>query len=631
MRKPLSHSPSASVSEHISHNIQRLDRIILHLDMDCFYCQVESVRLSLPPTVPLAVLQWDTVIAVNYAARAAGVQRHYSYRDSIVKCPEMRFVHVPTYSIRSPGVLTVYSDTGKDDTRSPDRTTNKASLQPYREASTKVLSIIRKVLNSYKTGFVMERASIDEVFLDISDIVDAQMTVKYGIKVVHGKLEVDREQFQLKEWNLNWEECGNPAVSATIPSCESEKVDDGDDKDQDSASPSSSLPDRITELRIYLGSIIALHLRREIYYHLNYSVSAGIATNKTLAKLASAKYKPDQQTYVLPSMIKSWMTQVPLRKIRFLGGKLGKALLNSLADQHEDIKDQEQQLSEAEDKDEALDQESDHHPQLADEKSTKASELWVLSLEDLKEKLGNADSARWAYNVVRGIDSTPVAPRVQTKSFMSAKELCPPVKELTILSDWCLLLLTELTCRLTEEYQTNYRWPQSLTIYFKSPHEKSKSRTLDLPFGPDLLPKRCETMNELILNVLVAENKQPPVFPCSRLAISATRFKQLAEFNGKRSLTMDTFLQPGKPIFSPGKERKIVITKNLQSTRDIRSFFEKNSKNHSDNKANRDVDSSTTLYKCPKCKVRIPENCLRDIQEHQDFHFATELQYKHTA
>lgn len=38
-------------------------RVILHLDLDCFYAQVEQNRLKIPLNVPLAVQQWNGLIA----------------------------------------------------------------------------------------------------------------------------------------------------------------------------------------------------------------------------------------------------------------------------------------------------------------------------------------------------------------------------------------------------------------------------------------------------------------------------------------------------------------------------------------------------------------------------------------
>lgn len=42
-------------------------RLIIHADLDCFYCQVEQVRLKLDSSQPIAVQQWQGLIAVNYA------------------------------------------------------------------------------------------------------------------------------------------------------------------------------------------------------------------------------------------------------------------------------------------------------------------------------------------------------------------------------------------------------------------------------------------------------------------------------------------------------------------------------------------------------------------------------------
>ena len=51
-------------------------RVVIHLDLDCFYAQVEAKRLGIDGSVPLAVQQWSGLIAVNYPARHKGVKRH---------------------------------------------------------------------------------------------------------------------------------------------------------------------------------------------------------------------------------------------------------------------------------------------------------------------------------------------------------------------------------------------------------------------------------------------------------------------------------------------------------------------------------------------------------------------------
>ena len=63
---------------------------------DCFYCQVEHRRLGIARDVPLAVQQWDGLIAVNYAARECGIKRFTSIADALKLCPELKLVHVET-------------------------------------------------------------------------------------------------------------------------------------------------------------------------------------------------------------------------------------------------------------------------------------------------------------------------------------------------------------------------------------------------------------------------------------------------------------------------------------------------------------------------------------------------------
>ena len=51
---------------------QSKERIILLFDLDCFYAQCERVRLGLDEsheTCSLALLQWNSVLAVTYPAR----------------------------------------------------------------------------------------------------------------------------------------------------------------------------------------------------------------------------------------------------------------------------------------------------------------------------------------------------------------------------------------------------------------------------------------------------------------------------------------------------------------------------------------------------------------------------------
>jgi DNA polymerase eta len=89
-------------------------RVIALCDSDAFYASCEEVRLGISKDKPVAVLQWDMLIAVNYTARTYGISRIgeprtlfdrilslISVSDKLVdakkKCPDLIAVHVATY------------------------------------------------------------------------------------------------------------------------------------------------------------------------------------------------------------------------------------------------------------------------------------------------------------------------------------------------------------------------------------------------------------------------------------------------------------------------------------------------------------------------------------------------------
>lgn len=63
--------------------------------------QVEQKRLGIHASVPCAVQQWEGLIAVNYAARAAGITRHMRVKEARQHCPDLKTVHVQTLGAAS--------------------------------------------------------------------------------------------------------------------------------------------------------------------------------------------------------------------------------------------------------------------------------------------------------------------------------------------------------------------------------------------------------------------------------------------------------------------------------------------------------------------------------------------------
>ena len=120
--------------------------------------------------------QWEGLIAVNYAARAAGITRHMRAPEALQKCPHLRLVHVQTLgggvasasdpaaapraesaqglapSAAEPALpLSSSEQAGGAQPEAPDkeppagsRDKEKACLERYRQASAKIIGLIRQ-------------------------------------------------------------------------------------------------------------------------------------------------------------------------------------------------------------------------------------------------------------------------------------------------------------------------------------------------------------------------------------------------------------------------------------------------------------------------------------------------------
>ncbi|VVC96623.1 unnamed protein product, partial [Leptidea sinapis] len=80
----------------------RENRVVVLIDMDCFYCQVEEKLNPELKGKPIAVVQYNPwkgggIIAVNYVARAMGVTRHMRGDEAKEKCPEIQLPSVPCH------------------------------------------------------------------------------------------------------------------------------------------------------------------------------------------------------------------------------------------------------------------------------------------------------------------------------------------------------------------------------------------------------------------------------------------------------------------------------------------------------------------------------------------------------
>ncbi|XP_059845699.1 DNA polymerase iota isoform X1 [Hypanus sabinus] len=127
-------------------------RVIVHIDLDCFYAQVETMQHPEYRGMPLAVHQKHLVVTCNYEARRYGVNKMMSVSVAKERCPDVILI------------------CGED-------------LTPYREASYQITELLEEF------SPLVERLGFDENFVDITELVEKRLQ-RIGSGVVPADLFV---------------------------------------------------------------------------------------------------------------------------------------------------------------------------------------------------------------------------------------------------------------------------------------------------------------------------------------------------------------------------------------------------------------------------------------------------------
>ncbi|KAK1741494.1 DNA polymerase eta [Skeletonema marinoi] len=534
-------------------------RIILLLDMDCFYAQCETVRLGLPQSLPLCLLQWNSVLAVNYPARdqfdikrmdSLQVVREKSLRkvnaDSrsgdksndgagegcvCIHLPVMKVNDTTHQNINNNNDATLDTDNNNNEQQDDDLgntisayntefnqpqhiqhkmylaernvmrspSEGKANLDRYRLASARIFGLIDDTLcellattcssvedngggGEKRSGYVLERASIDELFIDVTEFC-------YDV--------LERERMKMK--NKKEEECCEEKSNDDEISirCSQSNDDDGTEETADNDDikqikredfQRNCIVDSITSLKqsvvchqnrippsyiqqhdtnnndedddakaLRIGCHIAHTIRRIVFQTLGFTLSSGISTSKLVAKLAASYGKPNGQAVVFPEAITYVMDETEIRKARMLGGKLGKKVQSLLP------------------------------PELSTDKkkATLGCVARLLTLDDLVSGLGE-ENGRWVFDACRGIEHEEVKStlKVLPKSITAFKSF--PKVSYPELEKWTALLARDVMKRVQLDNARNSRIPRAVTVgYTMKPGGSWIGKTFRLPFPTD--------------------------------------------------------------------------------------------------------------------------------------------------
>lgn len=485
-------------------------RVIAHIDLDAFYAQCEMVRLGVAEDQPLAVQQWQGLIAINYPAREFGLSRHVTITEAQKACPQIILQHVATW--REGDERWAYHDNAF-----ANIATHKVSLDPYRLQSRKILAVIKETLPAPPLQKV-EKASIDEVFLDLSAQVHSIMLDRYP--ELGGPAPYDDPTENL------------PAPPTTVLDWNADALVDLDENETEEDDPDWD------DVAMLVGSEVVRTVRAAVRERLKYTCSAGIARNKMLAKLGSGHKKPNQQTIVRNRAIQHFLNDFKFTKIRNLGGKLGDdvvAMFNT-----DTVKD-----------------------------------LLQVSMEQMK-KLGD-DTATWLYQTIRGEDHSEVNSRTQIKSMLSAKSFRPSINTMEAAVRWLRIFVADIYSRLVEEgVLENKRRPKTINLHHRQGGQ-TRSKQSPIPLGKQIDEGMLFELAKNLLAQVVVDGR---AWPCANLSLSVGGFEDgptgnkgiggflLRGDDAKAIQTAFKSESPGPEAERPAKRRRVSETR-------INKFFPK--------------------------------------------------------
>lgn len=336
------------LNPNLNNNAVAVSQYNPHGKLEQTHCNEIERRLVAKPATEGSrkVLNGDSngsMIAVSYEARSLGVKRQDRGIDAIKKCPELYIVQVPVKH-------------------------GKADLTMYRSASFRVMEVlVSSILNDMeipnsttkRAEIKVEKASIDEIYIDLSIPVDRMTKIllslqKEGIQeMANGQLENGRTLwkdvlFYSKDCTTigGVEELSSAARVANQLSKDEVRKGSKFQVLQDLDRGSKVWWERplcqwtAIEFHLACGSALAAKARDSVKTRFRangcdvFTLSAGISSNKTLAKLASSLKKPNRQTVINPTdegALHKLFHPMPVSRIKGLGGKFGESVMETLS------------------------------------------------------------------------------------------------------------------------------------------------------------------------------------------------------------------------------------------------------------------------------------------------------------
>ncbi|XP_049279724.1 DNA polymerase iota [Anopheles funestus] len=248
-------------------------RVIIHIDMDYYYAQVEEVLNPSLKEKPFAVKQRFCVVTSNYIARQQGIKKLQPVKEALAMCPELVLIN------------------GEDITK-------------YKEMSVRINEIMHRFTPH------VEKLGLDENYLDVTELISERLE---QLEATGGSAELSQ---------LNYVE----GLIHPPPERNASELAPFRETDRDLFRQCCHCG---CDRRLILATHLAKEIRDSIFKELGLRCCAGIAHNKLLAKLVGAVNKQNKQTVLLPTQGSLFVAS--LGSVRSLTG-IGEKTAQTLAD-----------------------------------------------------------------------------------------------------------------------------------------------------------------------------------------------------------------------------------------------------------------------------------------------------------
>ena len=577
-------------------------RIVLLFDLDCFYAQCERVRLNLglPDEVALALLQWNSVLAVTYPARRQfGIKRGDGWDDIQKKTTtttttttsqaagaglQSHSCHTIHLQVLQPGSdpspsstrddnagaqeVRVDNDNGNEDDEDDDgiqksyekvyklspeqllearkelgvrrfHHQGKACLERYRIASMRIFTVVLESLSNHlgKDKFILERASIDEFYLDITNFC-------YDKAICKNNKSQEKDCRNYKHYDHNNTVLVGEDSSSSSPSSfyvHHQRQDDVHGDEQHSI-----------QNALHRACQVSHWIRADVWNLLGFTMSAGISTNKMMAKLAASYGKPNGQAMLHPSNFGKVMSCTKITKVRHFGGKLGREVIQKVLNVSRDGN-------------------NDDDPTMSD--------LIPIPLPQLQQRLKSREKAQFVYNSCRGIDNEPVKETsgALVKSITAFKSFTATSNH-RIIQKWLDVIVTEIVGRVTKDSTRNKRYPKSCTLNYTyytttngqrpkdgSHRTQRNTRSIRLEYPHERNSQKVQLLKQHAMNKLLPVLSHHPL---RGVGLSANNFESRGGGQHLAGVaSIDTFFSAPSAIKTNGPSSTRTLTLRKETTR----------------------------------------------------------------